>query len=321
MNTSIMVRSDLSVSILPVASQYREEALEVAALIGVVKNVSTQESAVEALAKIKGILKLVEESRQEIKAPVLELCREIDDQAKKFTIALKAEELRISTMVGNYQQEQLAIARRAEQARQAELDRIEAERLAAERKAKQEAQAAADALIAAERKAADEARAAEAVLQAELRRLADEESRAKNAAERKRLQAERDALEAKRKAEAEAAQVESDRRVAETARVAVAAAAESTRQNELALQAAEAVGPAFTTAKADGQTVKDTFDFEVVDIQLLQRMHPGFVKMEARRDEIMLAIGKGIREIKGLRVFPVVKINVKAEKLRPVIEV
>lgn len=284
MITNLMIRTDLTVSLLPIAQQFKDEALEVAALIGTVKNAAMQESAVEALSKIKGVLKMVEESRQDIKRPVLDLAADIDQTAKKFIVALKSEELRISTLIGNFQQDQIAIARRAEQARQEELRKIEEERQAEERKAREQAESK-------ER----ERQQLEAKLAKESQKAKDEETRLK-------IEQQRAAIAADRQIEAKAVERQIE------------------RNNLVTEQAVMALGPEIQSVRAEGQRVKDTFEYEVTDIQLLQRMHPGFVKMEPRRDEIMLAIASGVREIHGLRIKPVIKIQVKAERQR-VIEV
>lgn len=309
MITSLMVRTDLTVSLLPVAQQFKDEALELAALIGTVKSAATQESAVEALSKIKGVLKLVEESRKEIKAPVLALAADIDSTARNFIVALKSEELRISTLVGNFQQEQLAIARRQEEARQAEIRRIEDERLAGERKAREQAEAneRERQRKEAELKKAEEAALAAAQAPAPVQSGGDDQRETMTPMPSPRFE---------RTLTLE--QIQQERRLIAQDRQIESKAVEKQieRGQQLTEQAVMALGPEVVSVRAEGQKVKDTFDFEVTDIQLLQRMHPGFVKMEPRRDEIMLAIEKGCRDIKGLRIKPVIKIQVKAERMK-----
>src|SRR5262249_36628698 len=133
-------------------------ALQSSALIGVVKNPTHQNNAVAALRDIKDLLSTCEKARVKTKDPVLELCRKIEKAAKDFSDDLKKEELRLNTAIGNYQQEQLEIARRAEAQRQEELRRIERERIEAEAKLQREREEA------------------EAKRQAELKRIADEQA-------------------------------------------------------------------------------------------------------------------------------------------------
>lgn len=284
------------------AESLKTQALQRCALVGVVKNPEHQKNAVEVLRDVKALLSSIEKARVKTKEKPLELCRQIDKAAKDFSDALKAEELRINTAVGNYQQAELEKARQAEIQRQAELRRIEEERIAELTR------------IETEKRRQEEAR------QAESKRIADEQaaresaaaklaSEAKNKTQREAAEKARKEAEEKAKiATAEQARIESERKAADEA-----AAVERRRQDELALQKAEAVGPQVGTVKAQGQTVKEEFDFEVKDIWLLARMHPGFVRIEENRSEIMAAIKAGVREIKGLRIFPIVKTGVRGK--------
>src|SRR2546423_5811771 len=77
-NHSIIVRSDLEVSILPDAYQLRDQALEASALIGKVTDEETKKVAVEAQILLKEVVEQCEQSRVAVKAPVLETRRLID---------------------------------------------------------------------------------------------------------------------------------------------------------------------------------------------------------------------------------------------------
>jgi len=220
----------------------KEDALASSALIGIVDSDAVEQEAVNAAVKISTLLKHVEASRKAVKEPFLDACQRIDQAAKDAVAELKAEEIRIRTSIGNFQQEKLAEARRKEAERQAELDRIEADR------------------------------------QAELRRIAEAEAKARSAKARAELE---------------------EQRLLATAR---------------ANQAVDAVGAPVATTKAIGQVVTPTWDFEVTDIWLLARAHPAFVKIEPVRSEILLAIKTGMKDIKGLRVFEVVKSTVRTPK-------
>lgn len=273
MSTSLILRDDgaLTHSMGPSFSEAREVALNTAAMIGVVKDADTNTKAFEAWRGIKALIAEVEKSRVAAKEPFLEAGRQIDALAKSAVVELKSEEVRVNTLIGNYQQEVQAAARRAEQARQEELRKIEAERLAREEEARREA-----------------ARA-EAARQAELRRIEEEQAKANSAKQRLEFEAAKARIEAQRKAD-------------EAAREA-----EAQRQRELAAQAAMSLAPAKVAPKADGQRVIQVWDFEVTDVWMLARLHPGLVTITPNRAEILRTLAAGARDIKGIRCFEVTK--------------
>ena len=278
-----------SISIAAAAEEAKIAALNGCALIGAVKNPEQQQEAVNAVRDVKAVLLAVEKARKTVKEPLLEACRLLDATAAKFVEELKAEELRVNTELGNYQMEVIAEARRKEQERQAELRRIEDERLAEQRRI-------AEAAAEAERKRLEEVRKAEAAAAAERKRIADEAAAAKSKANKARLERERLEFEARQKREA-------DEREAQRLKDEAARKAEQERQDALAKQAVEAVGPAALPNKAKGQVVKAVWTFDVVDIHLLYKMHPGFVTLTVNRAEINQALSQGVREIKGLRIY------------------
>lgn len=325
----------------------RESALEKAALIGAVKDANQQELAVEALRVIKGLLSDMEKRRERAKAPVLDLGRAIDATAKQAVEELKAEELRLNTELGSYQQEQLIIARRKEAERQAELNRIEDERKAkereawlkseSERKAREEAERAAQAKAAAEERARQEAIAKAAAEKARLEREAQAQVEAasklkgKKAAEEKaRLESER--AEAMRKADEESARLKAESDAARKAEADRAAQAEAARVDaeeklrleeqaiaERAGQAQEMLGGPIVPTTAAGQSSKPAYDFEVVDVWKLTRANPGFVDPKPRRADILAAINEhGVKEIAGLRIFEVVKTRISKYEPRAI---
>lgn len=120
--------SSLTVSAVSEAGAIRAAALERAALIGKVTNPEEQSQAVEAQKAIKRVLKLAEDSRKLIKEPILDFGRKIDDTAKKFSEDLKAEDLRLAKIVGDYQQVEAARLKAAEALRIQELNDIERRR-------------------------------------------------------------------------------------------------------------------------------------------------------------------------------------------------
>ncbi len=246
---ALIVRNDadLAVSFTPQALELRDDAIERAGLIAKVNSPVSQEQAVEAQKDLRRVLNLVESARKAVKEPVLEMGRKIDAAAKQFVADLAKEEIRIARLVGDYQAEQLAIARAAERKRQEELARIEAERQEAVRKAQEEATRAA--------------------------------AQAKTEEERKAIEA--------------------------------AAQREAQRQAELAAQQLEALGAPPAPPKAEGQSVRPVYRWEVTDIWKLARMHPGLVRIEPNRQEINDVIASGTRQIDGLRIWEEVKSSVR----------
>ena len=134
---------NLSVTVGSIADD-RDNILCLSSMISSVDSPETQAEAVETIKAGRALLKLVESSRVEVKAPVLECSRKIDTLAKEFCATLVTEVARLDRINTDYnrklqaerdriQREQERIAREAEQKRQAELRRLEQARLDAER--------------------------------------------------------------------------------------------------------------------------------------------------------------------------------------------
>lgn len=147
----------VQVTVSPSAYQSRYAVLFDARAVTAVDSEFAQDLAVGTLKDLKALLKLVEDSRKEVKAPVISLGRSIDQEATKFCEPLEAEANRLARLIASFQERQRLAAEAAERLRQAELARIEQERRAAEeaaRKAAAEAQATSTAeAVEAERKA------------------------------------------------------------------------------------------------------------------------------------------------------------------------
>lgn len=143
---AIITRDDskLAVSFTEEANKLRDDALAVAALVGKVSNGEEQEAAVKAQTEIQRIRQLAEKARVACKAPVLAFGKKIDEAAKAFVVELDAEMLRVSKLVGDFQQLEQMKLRAAEQARSEELTRLERER--AEALSKASSHEAADAI-------------------------------------------------------------------------------------------------------------------------------------------------------------------------------
>lgn len=140
--TAVILRDDrsLSITISPAAEQAKEQALMAAAFVVQVVNPASQETAVAAQADIHRLLALVEEDRKEVKAPVLQYGRAIDDAAFVFSQELKQEQLRLAQLIGNFQEQENARARAAQQAENERLTALEREKAALLAKATTEAQ-------------------------------------------------------------------------------------------------------------------------------------------------------------------------------------
>ena len=174
MNSVALFRIDGSAVIVDQSAvAVREDALTVAAGIGLVRNPQENETATEALRRLGAVRKTTEAARKELKEPHLDLGRKIDATAKDFLADVDAEETRIKRVTADYQSEVLAQQREAERIRRAEQERIEAERrleqeALAEAKAKAEADAKRSTSEAERTRLEAEAKAKEAELQRSL---------------------------------------------------------------------------------------------------------------------------------------------------------
>jgi flagellar biosynthesis GTPase FlhF len=261
----------------------RDEALAAGALIGLVTDAESNQAAVAAMKQVKQVLALAEETRQRIKAPVLDLARVIDARAKDYCRELVAELARLSLACADWQTEQLERVKAQERARQEELARIEREKQEALRKIEEE-----------ERRKAEEAR----------RKAAAEAAAARNEEEQK-------AAHERAKAEAE--------------RLAKEAEAKKKAEEERRAQEQMGVAPVTVPVRAEGQTSKPTWAWEVTDIWLLARMQPGLVNIAPRREQINEVIASmataGEPKIPGLRIWPEMKVGVRLGRQREAIDV
>jgi len=242
----------------------------VASAVVQVQGETDQMLAVGALTSIKRLLKLVEDSRQMVKAPVLDLGRKLDAKAKEFAAELTAEASRLESLLSAFQAEQRRIAQEAGARRQAELRKIEQERLAAEREAQRKAQEA-------------------------------------EAASRRQLEAQ--LAKAKNEQEAKAAQERSLRAQAEANARQQAEAARLNREAQdraLRVSAAPAVAP----IRTDGMRVREVWKFEVLDARSVYGAHPELCAVEVSQSLVNNAMRNGLRECPGLRIWKEVKAGV-----------
>jgi membrane protein involved in colicin uptake len=171
MNDAALMTVDLGLRRVSVPAEVlamKDAALAGSALIAKVNSPESNQRAVEAQQGLSSFARLIEKSRKMAKEPVLDFARAIDAKAQEIVSEVKNEELRVATLIGNYQQDLLAQQRIAERQKQVELERIERERQEATRKAAEEAQAAMAAAKRQEDKDAAMAKAqADAMLAAE----------------------------------------------------------------------------------------------------------------------------------------------------------
>jgi hypothetical protein len=145
------------IELTPAAFEARRVALAKASEVTTISSVSDLDAAAAALTTLKSLTRAVEDSRKDVKAPVLEVGRRIDAVAKDYLAEPEAEAKRLSTLVGAYQE----AARR-----KAQREREEAE--AAQRAAIEEMQRKhAEAAAIGDAEAADAARAEAADIIAE----------------------------------------------------------------------------------------------------------------------------------------------------------
>lgn len=175
-----------AVSCVADALAIRDQAIAAAEAIEAVVDDLDQELAVDAIRELKRFSKWIEDGRKMIKEPVLILDRRIDGLAREIVAPIGPQEKRLQHMVNGYQFEIRRKQEEAWQAREAELRRLEQERIAAElaaAKAAQEARRQAEALLLEEKAALTKAQ-----VEASAQAAARAEAAAKEA-ERARMEA------------------------------------------------------------------------------------------------------------------------------------
>jgi len=241
-----------------VAVVRRNAALEASALVGRVTDSGEQDRAVQAQIQLDTLRREVEAARKAVKAPVLDLSREIDRVASEWLAEVEDESLRVSRLVADYQAAEIKRREAAERSARLEAERIERERREQEEAVAQQIERERQAALAA---------ATSIEQQDEIDRVACERQRE----EQERLQAD-------------------------------------ARRQQMELVAA--IKP---PDRAEGQSVRQDWDFEVVDIWQLARMHPACVEVKARRSEILGLLRTG-HTLAGIRAFLVVKSTTRTAK-------
>jgi len=153
----------VSIQIVPAAFTMRQDVLDDSATIIAVTTPGNQKAAVDAARAIASLIKAVETSRKEAKAPVLDLGQRIDATAKEFIKDVLAEEARLKRLLTDYEIEQRRLAMEAERKRQEEERKLRVAEMARLEEIRNREQAARrDAMMAeteAQRIAAERARA------------------------------------------------------------------------------------------------------------------------------------------------------------------
>lgn len=167
----------------PKAIETRKTDL-IAAAGGVTQVTNNDEASLAQvhIRSLAGFRNLVEKSRVEVKKPVLEIGRKIDEAAKDFVALIEAEEKRLKLMVGEHA---TAVAKA-----KAEAEAEERRKFEEARRAKEEAERAAREAEEAKRKAA-EATNIQAVVAAKKAAAEAEAAAAKAEEERQAAQRER----------------------------------------------------------------------------------------------------------------------------------
>jgi type IV secretory pathway VirB10-like protein len=298
-----------SVAITETAIERRDALLARAASGCVVVNQETATIAADVLRDLKAFSRIIEGSRQDVKAPVLAFAKKIDDTARELTLEVDIRAKEIGQNLALWQQEQNRIAeelrrkaweeeqrilreaQEADRQAKAEADRLAQEQADREAKAKAEKEAADRAAAKAEQDRRDAelaaqnaknakqraaAQAAQAAADAAAREAADQQARAEQA----RIQADIDAHEAQQHQEQEA-EIRND---------AVTAAVIETRV------AAAVAAP----VKQAGIATQSEIKFEVTDIVALYEAAPMFVLLSPNNAAIKAALKSG-RVLPGIR--------------------
>jgi len=216
------------------------------------------------LKDLANFTRTIEETRNAVKAPILDAGRKIDSIARTLTADLEAEAKRIGGLLASFQAEQ---KRKEEEARRLAWQEQERIRLDAERKERE----AREKAEAKERERQRKAREEQDKLRAAADRVCSEEGRAKREQELK---------EAQERAERERIERE-DRERQE---------AEKRRQDaaDASAKAASAVVP--VAKKIEGVAVGSELKFEVTDIEALREAHPMFVLLSPNNAAIKAAL-------------------------------
>ena len=121
------------------AIEARDGILAAAKTVITIADADQLQVAGDVLREIDSFLKRIEASRETVKAPVLEVGRQIDDTAKTLTLELGDEKKRLRDIIGKFQAEQERLRAQAERAAREQEEKIRRETEAALAKAQENA--------------------------------------------------------------------------------------------------------------------------------------------------------------------------------------
>jgi hypothetical protein len=127
---------ETQIEVIPEAYLARDSAIHKAELVTTVEDAFEAQSASTAMHALNEIVKGMEASRKDAKAPALQAGRAIDAIAKDFLASAQTELTRVKRLLGEYQRVEAekkrkaeAEARRKEQAERAAFEKAERERI------------------------------------------------------------------------------------------------------------------------------------------------------------------------------------------------
>lgn len=271
------------------AKEAKAKALENSALIAKVTNADSKTIAVRAQQQLKGVINAIEKARKELKEPILEAGRKLDNLCATESLELEKEFGRVSQAVKEFDG--------AERRRVLEEERLQREELARIEREKQ-----AELKRIADEQAAREAEARR--VQEEIDRKAREaqEAAAKLAAEATNKKQREAAEKARQEALRQQALAEVERQKQETVlrEQAAAAAAQTAAIEEKAGDAAYCAAKPIEITKVAGQRQTTNWVINVENPYLLAKFHPDLVEIKPRIADIKAALDDG-REIKGIK--------------------
>ncbi len=310
-NTLIVAsRRDLPVfSFNASAREAKTAALEKAALIAKVTDADSKTIAVRAQQALKKVVSDIEKTRKELKEPLLQAGRQLDNLCAAESLDLEKEFGRVSNAVKEFddaerrrvleeerlQREELA---RIEREKQAEIERIRREQEAREAEARR-VQEAADKVV---RDAAEAAA-----------KLASEATNKKQ----------REAAEAARQEslrQQATREVERQKQEAALREQKAAAAAQTAAIEEKAGDAAYVAAKPIEITKVAGQRQSTNWVITVEQPFVLAKYHPDLVDIKPRLGDIKTALNEG-REIKGIKAMRETVSGVRLPAERKAVEV
>lgn len=256
---------ETSLTIAEEARHERDRLLDLARQGNTITDASSAQRAAEVLKELKAFTRGIESARKDVKAPVLELSKRIDDLAKELNGELDREADRISKLIGTWQAEQNRIAEEARRKAWEEEQRIRREAEAKER-------AEQERLAAEQRAREEEARKVQAELEAKAARARSEAGKAK-------------AL-----AEAEAARLKAEQEAEEARKRAIAEGLKRDEEEAMRIGKAHAEAAMVVQAKPQGVAARRNVEFEVTDIAALYEAIPVLVNLTPNTAAIKAAL-------------------------------